>query len=167
MILWINGPFGAGKTTLANLLVQRIPNAHFIDTERIGYLLNPVLSTVRPVKDFQDWPAWRALVVTYLTELHEELGGTLIVLQSVYVEAYWSEIREGISGLPFTAVTLDVPIVELERQIRADELEAGSVGWRLERIDDYVAALPWLRRKTDVVDASVSAAELADALSAR
>ncbi|MBG6053692.1 hypothetical protein IWX81_000082 [Salinibacterium sp. CAN_S4] len=167
MIFWINGPFGAGKTTLANLMVQRMPNAHFIDTERIGYLLNPVLSTLRPVQNFQDWPAWRALVVTYLTELHEELGGTLIVPQSVFVEAYWAELREGLADLPVRAITLNVPVGELERRIRSDEIEAGSVNWRLERIDDYVAALPWLRRETDIVDASLPAHELADALSSR
>lgn len=166
MILWINGPFGAGKTTLANVLVQRLPDAHFIDTERVGYLLRPVLDALRPAADFQDWPAWRSLVVAYLGELHDELGGTLVVPQSVFVEAYWAEIRDGLKarGLPLRAVTLDVPTAELERRIRTDQLEAGAVGWRLEHIAAYRSALPWLARETEIIDASVSPAELAERL---
>lgn len=164
MILWINGPFGAGKTTLAELLVDRMPDAHLIDTERIGYLLQPVLESHRPVKDFQDWPAWRALVVTYLAELQRELGGTLVVPQSVYVEQYWAEIAEGLSGLEMRAITLDVPESELERRIRSDTVEVAAVGWRLERMADYRAALPWLRRETEVLDASVAPEELVAAL---
>ena len=131
----------------------------------MGYLLRPVLDGPRPTKDFQDWPAWRALVVTYLTELHKELGGTLIVPQSVYVEKYWAEIREGLAGIDMRAVTLEVDRAELERRIKDDALEAGSVAWRLERIADYVNALPWLRRETEMIDASGSPAELATLLS--
>ncbi len=167
MILWINGAFGAGKTTLANMLVRRMPDAHFIDTERVGYLLRPILDGPRPVKNFQDWPAWRALVVTYLCELHDELGGTLIVPQSVFVEQYWTEIRDGLlaHGVPLRVVTLDVDPAELERRIRTDELERGAVAWRLEHVATYAAARDgWLARETELVDAAASPDELADRL---
>ena len=165
MILWINGPFGVGKTTLGELLVERMPGAHLIDTERVGYLLRPVLDGPRPVKDFQDWPAWRALVVTYLAELHAELG-TLVVPQSVYVEAYWVEIRDGLAarGVPLRAVTLDVDDAVLVRRIRRDLVEFRAARWRLDHIAAFREALPWLRRETEVLDASASPAELAGLL---
>lgn len=36
MIIWINGPFGAGKTTLAERLRDRRPKSLIFDPEEIG-----------------------------------------------------------------------------------------------------------------------------------
>jgi adenylate kinase family enzyme len=40
MMIWINGAFGAGKTTLAEELHQRLPDALAFDPEYVGYILN-------------------------------------------------------------------------------------------------------------------------------
>jgi deoxyadenosine/deoxycytidine kinase len=61
MILWINGAFGAGKTSTANELVQLLPHARIYDPEQVGYMLRHFLT--EPIDDFQDWPPWRQLVV--------------------------------------------------------------------------------------------------------
>ncbi|MED5714605.1 hypothetical protein VZ113_23700, partial [Enterobacter hormaechei] len=37
MIIWINGPFVAGKTTLAERLRERRPQSMIFDTEEIGF----------------------------------------------------------------------------------------------------------------------------------
>ena len=39
MILWINGSFGAGKTTVAYELERRLEKAFVYDPENIGYFL--------------------------------------------------------------------------------------------------------------------------------
>ena len=36
MIVWINGAFGAGKTTTARELIELIPNSTLFDPEDIG-----------------------------------------------------------------------------------------------------------------------------------
>ncbi|HHT7657751.1 TPA: P-loop NTPase fold protein [Streptococcus suis] len=35
MIIWLNGPFGVGKTTLANILHKRIENSYLYDPDKI------------------------------------------------------------------------------------------------------------------------------------
>jgi thymidylate kinase len=40
MIIWINGAFGAGKTTLAEELHRRLPDALAFDPEFVGYILS-------------------------------------------------------------------------------------------------------------------------------
>lgn len=167
MILWVNGPFGAGKTTLSTLLVDRIPDAVLFDSERVGYFLRPLLETARPVQNFQDWPAWRTLTVEAIAAVHAELGGTLVVPQSVFDERYWAELSTGIQdhGLTLRSVTLDVEPAELERRIRADKLETGAVDWRLEHIERYRDARHWLARETELIDATTrTPAELAEAI---
>lgn len=39
MIIWVNGAFGAGKTTLGQHLHRRMPEALEFDPEYVGYLL--------------------------------------------------------------------------------------------------------------------------------
>ena len=39
MILWINGAFGSGKTTIAQALANSYEKAHVYDPEKVGYFL--------------------------------------------------------------------------------------------------------------------------------
>ena len=48
MIIWINGAFGAGKTTLAEELSRRLSEAVLFDPEYVGYLSRPCRTTRTP-----------------------------------------------------------------------------------------------------------------------
>lgn len=52
MIVWLNGAFGAGKTSTARELVTLLPEARIFDSEYVGFMLRHVLT--EPVDDFQD-----------------------------------------------------------------------------------------------------------------
>ncbi|MGL4612138.1 MAG: hypothetical protein ACRCYY_21075 [Trueperaceae bacterium] len=69
MILWINGPFGVGKTTLTTTLHHRIQNSFIFDPETIGFMLRDTLSSENFPDDFQDVVIWRRSVVQTLLEL--------------------------------------------------------------------------------------------------
>lgn len=43
MILWLNGPFGVGKTTTANAIRQQEPIWRLFDPEGVGYMLRASL----------------------------------------------------------------------------------------------------------------------------
>ena len=162
MILWLNGPFGAGKTTTARALLRARPDLVEFDTELLGYALRPALAARRSVGDFQDWAAWRALVVTALTEIARAEVGHVVVPQTIVVEEYWDEIMGALVGqsIEVSAVTLHVDVDEHQRRIEADMLsrpedDPGRVPaaqWREARRKDYDSALPWLRAKTRVLD---------------
>jgi len=70
MILWINGAFGAGKTTTAGLVTKRLEDAKVFDPEYVGYMLMPFIKS--PTGDFQDLPLWRHLVIQTMTGLAQQ-----------------------------------------------------------------------------------------------
>ena len=75
MIIWLNGAFGAGKTTTANQLAGRLANARHFDPELVGYLLMTALSD-HEYKDFQDLRPWRELVPVFTEKIASLTGST-------------------------------------------------------------------------------------------
>lgn len=58
MIIWLNGTFGAGKTTTSAEVARIVPKATVFDSEEAGVMLSHVKRLPR-VTDFQHWPPWR------------------------------------------------------------------------------------------------------------
>ncbi|MFH8436688.1 AAA family ATPase [Streptomyces sp. NPDC018007] len=164
MIIWLNGTFGAGKTTTSKEVVSLLPGSRLFDAEKVGEMLCHMLGA--PERDFQDFPPWRGLVVETARQVLDHVGGTLVVTQTVLVEAYWREIHEGLTraGVPVHHFLLhtdrDTLVERIETDIKPES--AGARQWRLDHLDDYERALPWLRREARVVDTTgVPPAEVA------
>jgi hypothetical protein len=96
MIIFINGPFGVGKTTVAERLAQRIPNSLLFDAEEVGYFLRKVVAPIEKPDDFQHLPLWRALTVTTARGLQERYGRTLIMPMTIWRAAYFDEVIGGL-----------------------------------------------------------------------
>ncbi|MFJ4654838.1 AAA family ATPase [Nocardia sp. NPDC088792] len=152
MIVWLNGTFGAGKTTTAKELIALLPGSRLFDTEEVGVMLRHVLST-EPVRDFQDWQPWRGLVVAAATQILDYVGGILVVPQSVLVHQYWREIRAGLetADIPLRHFVLHADRDELLRRIETDSTMPNST-WRLEHLDDYDDARAWHHQEAHVID---------------
>ena len=94
VIIWINGGFGAGKTTLAQELHRRLPDAVVYNPEDVGLML---WKWMRPNGDFQHLPSWRELVVATALSLRRHHADTLIVPMSLIRDAYRAEILGGLA----------------------------------------------------------------------
>lgn len=166
VIVWLNGPFGVGKTSVARELAGRLPDARIFDPETVGYMLRQVL--IEPVADFQDLPPWRSLVVQTASRVLAYAGGSLIAPQTVLVEPYAREIFEGLhlSGIEVRHVVLHANSTELTRRIDQDPAYNAAVAkWRRAHMKVYEAALPWLRQCAEVIDTSrLSVAAVAEQL---
>ena len=145
MIIWINGGFGAGKTTLAEELHRRLPEAIVYDPEDVGVML---WKWTPPDGDFQHLASWRELVVATALSLRRHHADTLIVPMSLIRDAYRDEILGGLedAGEKVLHVFLEVDAEALRERLNArdprpdkdwDEVarEAGMTG-----VDEIVAA---------------------------
>ncbi|NUS08457.1 MAG: ATP/GTP-binding protein, partial [Nonomuraea sp.] len=99
-VVWINGAFGAGKTTTARELIELIPNSTLFDPEVIGAALTHLLPPkhLAEVGDYQDLPIWRRLVIDTAAAMLAELGGTLVVPMTLLRQEYRDEIFGGLAA---------------------------------------------------------------------
>jgi hypothetical protein len=74
MLLWINGPFGGGKTQTAHELRRRLPGSVLCDPEHLGFGLHRMTPPALR-GDFQDLAAWRQGVVEVLDRTLTALAG--------------------------------------------------------------------------------------------
>jgi hypothetical protein len=58
VIIWLNGPFGIGKTTTAHACLRRLPQAVLFDPEPFGTALRHTVESVETVTDLQDLRGW-------------------------------------------------------------------------------------------------------------
>src|SRR5690349_13345679 len=118
MLIWINGAFGAGKTTLATELKTRLPDALDYDPEYVGYLLTKWVPPPES-RDFQDLPLWRRMVAEFAVGLWQEYRRTLVVPMTLVNAAYRDEIFAALAAaeVPLLHVFLDVPADEIRRRI--------------------------------------------------
>ncbi|NKY35673.1 ATP-binding protein [Nocardia speluncae] len=90
MLLWINGPFGGGKTQTAFELHRRLPGSVVCDPEMVGYglhrMMPPKLRT-----DFQHFPSWRQGVFEVLDHVLREHEGVVIAPMTVADPRYFGE----------------------------------------------------------------------------
>src|ERR1700761_9624709 len=129
MIIWVNGAFGGGKTTLADELHRRLPDALPFDPESVA----PTLDRGPPPAesgDFQDIPLWRKLVAEFAIGLAADYGRPLIVPMALVNADYRDEIFGAIAkaGHELLHVFLDVPAAELRRRIEAQILVEDDQG---------------------------------------
>ncbi|MUM18524.1 ATP-binding protein [Mycobacterium sp. CBMA271] len=148
MIIWLNGGFGAGKTTLAQELHRRLPDAVVYDPEDVGAMLWKWLS---PNDDFQHLPSWRELVVATAISLRKHHADTLIVPMSLIRQAYRDQILRGLAdaGQDVLHIFLeaDADVLRERLNARARAIDPSNAVWAesavvfgLTRVDEAVAA---------------------------
>jgi hypothetical protein len=96
LVVWINGPFGVGKTTVAERLAARHPGALVFDPEIVGSMLRRLLPQELHVPDYQDMPIWRRLVRTTALELVSTYERPLVVPMTLVVPEYFEGIVGGL-----------------------------------------------------------------------
>ena len=122
MILWLNGAFGVGKTTVAQAICRAVPGAFLFDPEEVGaFLWDHFPPSMSRLGDFQDLPLWRSISGGILAYLEEQYQGPLVVPMTVTRPEYWEQItgrmrQEGRQVLHFVLLA---PAEVLKQRLRA------------------------------------------------
>ena len=163
MIVWINGAFGAGKTTTAGLVAKHSAGAKVFDPEYVGYMLMPFVES--PTGDFQDLQLWRHLVIQAMTGLAQQHPATWIAPMSLINADYRAEIFDGIraAGVDLREVVLQLPEQLLRARIDADQVETNARGWRQDHVTQALTTFATLN-DAHFIDASQPPEQVAEAV---
>lgn len=137
MILWLNGSFGAGKTTVAYELQKRLEKAFVYDPENMGYFLRKNAPEECRTPDFQDVPLWRDFNYETLKWIAGTYPGVIIAPMTLNRGQYFDEIigRLKKDGVPVCHV-----ILWAGRETLLKRLKKRSLG-RLPREEFAVQAI--------------------------
>jgi hypothetical protein len=101
MIILVNGSFGVGKTTVARILVKRIPGSILFNPEIIGFVFQRLPKFIsfrgRGTDDYQDILLWRRLAALIPFVIHKIGGRTIIIPMAFSNLAYLDQIRSDLS----------------------------------------------------------------------
>jgi hypothetical protein len=174
LIVWVNGAFGSGKSTLVDELRPRWPGALVYDPETVGYVLREIVEV--PTGDFQDLRLWRRQVTNLAVGLVEEYRRPVLVPMTLVNPAYVGEIFSTLkdAGVDVHHFFLKVSREVLEKRIDGRILAPGDPEreervrrWCKDRIEPCMAAADTLPGDTVFLDGELTPQELADQVLAR
>jgi hypothetical protein len=169
MIVWLNGPFGIGKTTTARALVRRLEGALLYDPEIVGGALRQMVVEVDAADDFQDLRAWRRLVVESARVLRTTYDRTLVVPMTVWRGAYLAELADGFRSIDpdLHCLRLTAPEAALRARILGRPEEEGPHDWALGHLAEGLELMHDPRAGEEVVTADRTPDEIADDIAVR
>ena len=164
MIIWINGPFGVGKTTVAKLLARRIAGASLFDPEEIGFMLRRVIPREWKTGDFQDLPLWRKLTVCALRGIVEHHPQPVIVPMTLVNAVYFNEVIGELrnSKVEVHHFSLLASKSTLRRRLVCRFAPPWSTVWAARQMNRCIAALERPEFSKQVNTENHSVAEVAD-----
>ena len=72
MIIWISGPYGVGKSTLAEAMADKMKNALIFDAEEVGNAVRESYPDCPYCYIFEDYPLWGEFCYLLLKDVHEK-----------------------------------------------------------------------------------------------
>ena len=144
MLVWINGPFGGGKTATAYELHRRLPGSAVCDPAHVGFGMRRMLpATLRG--SFQDLPPWRHSVTELLRLTLTAYTGPVIVPMTLVDHGHFQEIIGGLRGDGFVVhhFTLLAEAATVRRRLARRSLgtEARQGSWAVKPLSDSLQRL--------------------------
>ncbi|MFD9502305.1 AAA family ATPase [Streptomyces sp. NPDC060035] len=174
MIVWVNGEFGSGKSTLVDELRPCWPEALVYDPEMVGYVLREIVEV--PTGDFQDLRLWRRQVADLAVGLVEEYRRPVLVPMTLVNPGYAGEIFSALTdaNIDVHHFFLQVPREVLEQRIDGrsftpdkPEQDERVRHWCKDKIELCLAAADTLPSDTVFLDGELPPSKLADQVLAR
>lgn len=151
MIIWLSGPYGVGKSTLAEAMAAKMKNAIIFDAEEVGNAVRENYPDCPYGYIFEDYPLWGEFCYMLLRDIHETFHKDILVpMTLVRKESYRIIERLNRNGIDSRLVVLEASYQTVHDRILARGEE--ECCWCMENIElarEGSAALPGIHIQTD------------------
>ena len=171
MVVFINGSFGIGKTTVARLLSAKLPNSASFDPEPVGVVLSR-LALLLPLRertdDFQDLVSWRQTSIRAI-DFALRFRKTVIVPMAFSNASYLGEFLSHFRGraVPTLHFCLTAPHRAVLERLQGRERQRRPTQWQLRRSAECCEAHDAPEFAEHIATADHSALEVANEISER
>jgi hypothetical protein len=147
MVVFLNGAFGIGKTTVARRVRRLVPGSAVFDPELVGLVLRRLPGWLelegRGTDDFQDLAAWRRTSILGIRALRA-VRRTVIVPMALSRLDYLSELRRGVERFEpevrHFCLVAPLPVVLERLARRGGDLSHPSMAWQVRRAEECCTA---------------------------
>ena len=169
VVVWINGAFGVGKTSVARALVRQWDGAVLFDPEQISALLQRTIPHERHTDDYQDFPLWRRLTMETVSGLVTEYRRPVVVPMTLTNDAYRQEIIGGLrgSGVEVFHFALTARPATIKRRLLARLVRAQPILWAWARVERCCEALERPDFREHIATDNLSVSDVAARISSR
>lgn len=151
MVIWISGPYGVGKSTLAEATAAKMENALIFDAEEVGNAVRENYPDCPYGYIFEDYPLWGEFCYLLLKDVHEKFQKDILVPMTLLrKESYRIIEKLNRDGIDTRLVVLEASWQTVHDRILARGEDEGC--WCMESIElarDGSAALPGIHIQTD------------------
>lgn len=141
MIVWLNGAFGSGKTSVSKELYNRLEQAVLFDPEDTGIFLRRSVPNAFEHSDFQDHPLWVKLNYEILEHLYSEPHSYIIVPMTIVEKDKYdgliTKLRNNNMDVRVVSLFAEATTIAKRLEERGDAL--GS--WAFDQIDRCITGL--------------------------
>lgn len=128
MILFVNGPFGVGKTAITEQLATRLPGCLVIDPEKAGHMLWSQLPHELRREEFELEPVWppltRCLVEEVAAAYQREILVPMTIVRPTVFDGIVGALRR--QGRPVRHITLMARPETIRARLRSRMLSRGE-----------------------------------------
>ncbi|MGW3228674.1 AAA family ATPase [Kitasatospora sp. NPDC001095] len=172
MIVFVNGPFGVGKSTTTGLLAERLPQALVINPEDIGHMLWAQLPAALRTEEFELEPVWPPLTRCMLDQAAHAYDRPIIVPMTIARHAVFEHIVHPLreAGHDVRHFTLLAPAATIRDRLRErgeGPDKWGPLSWEGNQVERCLAALSRPEYAVHLDTEHRSAAEIADEILTR
>ena len=151
MIIWLSGPYGVGKSTLAKAMAAKMKSALIFDAEEVGNAVRDNYPDCPYGYIFEDYPLWGEFCCLLLKDVHEKFHKDILVPMTLLRRESYCIIEK----LNQDGIDTRLVVLEASYQTVHDRILARGEGedcWCMENIElarEGCAALPGIHIQTD------------------
>lgn len=164
LIIWLNGAYGAGKTTVAEILQKKRPDSYLYDPENIGDFLRDNLPTEMQKEDFQEFSEWRSWNVHILKKISEEYTGDILAPMTLYKQPAFNEVFDGLMQAKITVCHFQLEVSRETLIERLRKRPEKMTEWGIQRVDAILEAFETIPAKEKIVNEGRTPEETAQAI---
>jgi broad-specificity NMP kinase len=169
MIVFVNGPFGVGKSTAVAQLHKRLPEALVIDPEKVGHMLWAQLPEALRTEEFELEPIWPSLTRCLIEQFHRAYRRDILVPMTIARPAVFAQLVEplrsdGIDVSHITLLAAHTTIRDRLRQRGEGPDRWGELSWEGEQVERCLESLTRAQFAVHLETDQLTPAQVADAI---